>query len=155
MKKYYFLISIFSLLFSFTSCSSDDSELPPNEILSSKIWVIKSKVISPSIVYYGQEITDISLFESEETKNYSFEFLADGTFYQYDSAGELLFENTWYLNADHTQLTFGEPIVYEYPVVGNMGFTTIDIISISSSKIVGVIDASFNEVDYEVTLTFI
>jgi hypothetical protein len=154
MKKHYFLITIFSILFSLTSCTSEDSD-SANEIFSSKVWKIESKILSPTINYGGIEVTDITLFESEETKNYSFEFKEDGAFYQYDSTGELMYESTWALNSDNTQLTFGEPIVYEYPVVGEMGFSIIDIVSISSTKIVGTIDALFNEVNYQVTLTFI
>ena len=124
-------------------------------MLSSKNWVIQSKILSPSIIYNEIEVTDIMLFESDETRNFSFQFKADGTFYQYDSTGEVLIESTWSLNSDSTQLLLGDPIVYDYPIVGEMGFSTINIISISSSKFVGTVDALFNSAEYQVTLTFI
>ncbi|WP_396600850.1 hypothetical protein [Algibacter sp. R77976] len=156
MKKHYFFITIFSLLLSFTSCTSEDSESSSfNDMLSSKNWVIESKMLSPIIDYGGIEVTDIMLFESEETINYSFQFKADGTFYHYDSAGEVIYESTWVLNANNTQIVLGAPIVYDYPVVGQMGFSTIDVVSISSSKIVGTIAAMFGGENYVVTITFI
>ncbi|WP_405569928.1 hypothetical protein [Winogradskyella sp. Asnod2-B02-A] len=156
MKKYYFLITIFSLFLTITSCSTDDSESSdPNDMLSSRNWVIESKMLSPTIVYNGIEVTDIMLFESEETRNYSFQFKADGTFYHYDATGEVILESTWLLNEDNTQLILGDPIVYDYPVVGSMGFSAIDIVSISSSKIVGTIEALFGGENYVVTITFI
>ena len=154
MKIYYSLITILCLFFAFTSCESDDSG-SDLEMLSSKNWVIQSKILSPSIIYNEIEVTDITLFESDETRNFSFQFKADGTFYQYDSTGEVLIESTWSLNSDNTQLLLGDPIVYDYPIVGEMGFSTINIISISSSKFVGTVDALFNSAEYEVTLTFI
>jgi hypothetical protein len=70
--------------------------------------------------------------------------------------GNLNFETTWTLNSDNTQISFGEPILYSYPVVGDMGFSTIDNLSISStSKMVGTVSAIFGGVDYELTITFI
>jgi hypothetical protein len=126
-----------------------------SEMISSRTWVIESKILSPSIDYGGIEITDIMVLESEETRNYSFKFDEDGSFYQYDSDGVVIYETTWSLNSDNTQIVFEDPIVYDYPVVGDMGFSTIDIISISSSKIVGTVSALFAEVDYQLTITFI
>ena len=157
MKNKYFLITIFSLLLSLTSCSSSDSSdsRSASEMISSKAWVIESKMLSPTIDYGGIEITDIMVLESEETRNYSFKFNSDGTFFQYDAAGNPIFETTWVLNSDNTQLLFGEPIIYSYPVVGDMGFSTIDNLSISSSEVLGTVNAVFGGVDYELTITFI
>lgn len=156
MKNNYYLSAIIALFISLSSCSSDSNDAnTPSDMVSSKTWKIESKMLSPTINYGGIEITDIMILESEETRNYSFKFNADGTFVQYDAAGEVLFESTWSLNSENTVLSFGEPIVYVYPVVGEMGFSSIDIISISSSKIVGTIDSTFGEDDYELTITFI
>ncbi|GAL61968.1 hypothetical protein JCM19300_714 [Algibacter lectus] len=157
MKNNYYLSAIIALFISLTSCSSSDSNdaNTPSDMVSSKTWKIESKMLSPTINYGGVEIDDIMILESEETRNYSFKFNADGTFEQYDATGEVLFESTWSLNSDNTILSFGEPIVYVYPVVGEMGFSSIDIVSISSSKIVGTIESTFGEDDYELTITFI
>ena len=157
MNNKYFLITIFSLILSVTSCSSDDSSdsKSASEMISSKAWLIESKMLSPTIDYGGIEITDIMIIESEETRNYTFTFNSDGTLFQNDAMGNLIFETTWVLNSDNTQLLFGEPIVYSYPVVGDMGFSTIDNLSISSSQVVGTISATFGDVEYVVTITFI
>ncbi|WP_405296996.1 hypothetical protein [Algibacter sp. Ld11] len=154
MKNNYYLTAIFALIISLTSCSSSDSETK-SDIMSSKTWVIESKMLSPTINYGTIEITDIMVLEPEETRNYSFEFKSDGTFVQRDAAGASVFESTWSLNSDNTLLSFGEPIVYNYPVVGEMGFSTIDIISISSSKVVGTVESVFGGENYELTITFI
>lgn len=157
MKNNYYLSAIITLFISLTSCSSSDSNdaNTPSDMVSSKTWKIESKMLSPTINYGGVEIDDIMILEPEETRNYSFEFKSDGTFVQRDAAGVSIFESTWSLNSDNTLLSFGEPIVYNYPVVGEMGFSTIDIISISSSKMVGTIESTFGEDDYELTITFI
>jgi len=157
MKNKYFLITIFSLILSVTSCSSDDSSnsKSASEMISSKAWLVESKMLSPTIDYGGLEITDIMIIEPEETRNYTFTFNSDGTLLQNDAMGNLIFETTWVLNSDNTQLLFGEPIVYSYPIVGDMGFSTIDNLSISSSQVVGTISATFGDVEYEVTITFI
>lgn len=157
MNNKYFLITIFSLLLSVTSCSSDDSSdsKSASELVGSKTWLIESKMLSPTINFNGIEITDIMVIESEETRNYTFSFNSDGTLLQNDGMGNLIFETTWVLNSDNTQLSFGEPIVYSYPVVGDLGFSTIENLSISSSEIVGTVNAVFGDVEYEVTFTFI
>lgn len=154
MKNTYVLITFFSVILSFASCSSDSSE-SETDIISSKAWLVESKMLSPSIVYGGLEITDIMVIESEETRNYEFNFNSDGKFVLSDAAGTSVLETTWLLNSENTQLSFGKPIVYSYPVVGDMGFSTIDIVSISSSKMVGTVSAIFGGVDYELTITFI
>jgi len=154
MKNSYLLTIIINLFICLTSCTSDDS-MTESEMISSKTWMIESKILSPSIVYGGIEITDIMILESEETRNYSFKFDEDGTFYQYDAEGVVLYQTTWMLSADSSQIIFGDPIVYDYPVVGDMGFSTIDIVSISATKIVGTVGALFGDVDYELTITFI
>lgn len=156
MKNNYFFITVFSLILTLTSCSSDSSDSNSEaDIISSKSWIVESKMLSPSIVYGGLEITDIMVIESEETRNYEFNFNSDGTFVLSDAAGTSVLETTWLLNSENTQLSFAEPIVYSYPVVGDMGFSTIDIVSISSSKMVGTVSAIFGGVDYELTITFI
>ncbi|KAA5822302.1 hypothetical protein FPF71_14210 [Algibacter amylolyticus] len=153
MKRKYFLITIFSLVLSLISCSEDEST-SSNDILSSKTWVIKSKMLSPSIVYAGVEITDITLFETDETKDYSFSFNSDGTLVVNDANNSVVLETTWELNSDETVLTFGETLIYAIPLVGDIGYSSIDIKSISSSAIVGTVTMPFEDEVYIVTMTF-
>lgn len=157
MKNKNFLIVIISLLFTITSCSSDDSSdsTPASEIISSKTWLIESKMLSPTIDYGGIVISDITILESDETRNYTFSFNSDGTLVINDAMGNAIFETTWVLNSDNTQITFADPIVYEYPVVGDMGFSTIDDLSVSSSEITGTVAANFGGVDYVLTIKFV
>ena len=157
MKTPKLLIAALVLILSFTSCSSDDDAdtQSKTDIISSKSWVITSKAVEPSISFGGIEISDIIVLDSEDVRNYSFKFNSDGTLLQYDSSNDLIFETTWTFNADETELTFAEPISYTYPIVGDMGITTLTIQSITSSKIVGTIPALYDGVDYLVTITFI
>ncbi len=157
MKKLTYLIAIFFLVINLTSCSKDDSSEPQSEIdiISSKSWVIESKIILPSINVGGMEISNIMIIESEDTRNYSFKFNADGKMLQYDSMNNLIFQTTWAFNADKTQINFGEPLIYNYPVVGDMGFSTITIQSLTSSKFVGTVPALYDGTNYVLTITFI
>ncbi|GAA4230834.1 hypothetical protein GCM10022291_01930 [Postechiella marina] len=156
MKKQIFLITIFSVILGLTSCSSDDSSgLDANTAITSKTWLVQSKKLSPSIEMNGLVIDDIMIIEDEGTRNYSFKFDSDGAMYQYDAENTLIYQTTWSLNSDNTELSFGEPIVYNYPVVGPMGISAIDIESISNSKMVGTISAVFEGTAYVVTITFI
>ncbi|CAH8296470.1 hypothetical protein EV196_11138 [Mariniflexile fucanivorans] len=156
MKKYKLLITALILILSFTSCSKDDTEngQSKKDIIESKSWVITSKTVEPSILFGAIEISDITILDSDEVKNYSFKFNPDGSLLQYDFEGNLIFETTWAFNSDETEITFEEPIMYTYPVVGEMGISTLLIETISSSKIVGTIPAFYQGVDYLVTITF-
>lgn len=150
MNNKYFLIA---LLISLISCSSENSE-SPTEILSSKTWVIQNKLLSPSIVYGGIEITDMTLFETDETKGYSFKFNADGTLLVNNASNNIILDSTWVLNSDQTELTFGEALIYAIPQVGNIGYSSISIESISTSEIVGTVTMPFGDETYLVTMNF-
>lgn len=153
MKNKYFLIAFFSLILGLTSCSEDNPE-SATQMLTSKTWVIERKALSPRIIYAGIEITDITLFETEETKDYSFKFNSDGTLQVKGASGNLILDSTWDLNADETELTFGEPLIYAIPLVGDIGYDSIAIKSISSTEIVGTVTMPFDGTVYMVTMTF-
>lgn len=157
MKKLTYLFAIVFLIISSTSCSKDDSSPSDqnNSILTSKSWVVQSKIISPSVVVGGFTVTDLMTLESEEVQKYSFKYNDDGTLYQYDISNNLIFQTTWTMNSAETQITFKEPITYTYPIVGEMGITTITIQSISSSKMVATIPAFYDGTNYLLTITFI
>ncbi|GHC59140.1 hypothetical protein [Ulvibacter litoralis] len=153
MKNKYFLITIFSLILGVTSCSKDDSQ-SASEMLSSKTWVIESKMLSPSIIYAGVEITDITLFETDETKDYAFTFNSDGTLLVRNASNNLILDSTWAFNSDETELIFGETLIYAIPLVGDIGYSSIAIKSITSSEIVGSVTMPFEGTIYTVTMTF-
>lgn len=157
MKNPNLLITALVLILSFTSCSSDDDAdtKSKTDLISSKSWVVKSKTVEPSIVFGGTEISDIMILDSEDVRNYSFNFKSDGTLLQYDAEKKLMFQTTWSFNSSETELTFAEPIKYTYPVVGEMSITTLSIQSITSSKIVGTIPAMYEGVNYLITITFV
>lgn len=156
MKKLTYLTTIVFLVFNLTSCSKDDSSPSDqsNSVLTSKSWVAQSKIITPSVVVGGFEVSDIMSLESEGVRKYSFKYNDDGTLYQYDNSKNLIFQTTWTMNSDETEVTFKEPIIYTYPIVGEMGITTFTIQSISSSKMVATIPAFYEGTNYLVTITF-
>ncbi|WP_372757445.1 hypothetical protein [Mariniflexile sp.] len=156
MKKKYFLITIICVLFSLTSCSTEEGvETSVVDILSAKSWVIQSKLISPTITMSGIEITDIAMLESEAVRNYTFNFNSDGSLLVQDASNATILETTWSLSSDETQLIFTNPLIYTYPVVGDMELSSMVIQSISGTKMVCTITTVYYDTNYVVTVTFI
>lgn len=150
------LITVVCLALQVASCSSDKSELSVKEMLTSKSWVIKSKIIDPSINMNGFVISDIMILDSDEVRNYSFKFNTDGTFVLYDNLNKNIFETTWVLSSDETLITLTEPVQFTYPAVGNVGMKTITIESITSKSIVAKIPPFiYGGISYVATFTFI
>ncbi|WP_158850827.1 hypothetical protein [Algibacter sp. L1A34] len=157
MKIKYFLITIICASISLTSCSEEESSKlsSESEMLTAKSWVVQSKIVEPSINLGGIEISDITVLDSDEVKSYSFKFDSDGTLVVTDLSEEIIIETTWVFNSDKTQLTFGDPLIYNYPIVGDIGLSTIKITSLTSSKMIGTIPAFYDDINYVVTITFI
>lgn len=162
MKKSIFLksISLIAVVFLALNLSSCSSSSEPNlsvkEKLTSKLWKSQSKIINPSINMSGIVVTDITILESDEVRNYSFKFNTDGSFIVYDILNKNIFQTTWTLSSDETVITLADPVVIPYPFVGNVDMKTITIESITTSKIVSKIPRFLYEgVYYEATITFI
>lgn len=159
MKKLTYIIITVFLLLNLTSCSKDDSNPSDNklniDLLTSKSWVAQSKVLNPVITYNGMVISDITVIESEEVRKYAFKFNDDGTFFLYNHLNALILETTWTMSSDETQITFTDPVIYTYPVVGEIGLSTLTVQSISSSKFIATIPALYEGTNYELTITFI
>lgn len=160
MKKSIFLksitlIAVVFLALNLASCSSDESKQTVYELLTSKSWKSQSKIINPSINMNGIVISDIMVLESDEVKNYSFKFNADGSFVVYDSLKNKVFQTTWALSSDETIVTLADPVIITYPLVGNVSMKTITIESITANKIIAKIPSFvYAGVNYEVTIIF-
>lgn len=156
MKKLNYIILIVILVLNLASCSKDDSDSSAKEgLLTNKTWITESKVINPVISFNGIEISDIMVLETDAVRNYSFKFNSDGTFFLYDNLDTLIFQTTWSMNSEETQITFAEPIVYTYPLVGDIGLSILNIQSITSSEFVATVSGLYEDINYELTITFI
>ena len=102
MKKLTYLTAIILFVFNLSSCSSDDDspEKGINSLLTGKSWAAQSKIITPSVVVSGFEVTDLMFLESEEVRKYSYKYNDDGTIFQYDISKKLIFQTTWTINSD-------------------------------------------------------
>ena len=158
MKKLILLTAIVYLTIGLTSCSKDESSSTPptnKELLTSKIWKVTSKIITPSMSLGGFEVSNILTLESEEVRNYSFKYNMDGTLFQYDYLNALIFQTGWSISSDQTQVTFTQPLIYTYPIVGDLSMTSFKIQSITTVQMVATIDFLYEGINYVVTITFI
>lgn len=154
MKNPIILMILIVMSITICSCGEPDDPKTNTEIISGKTWLVSSKTVSPDFEKGGIIISDIHVLETEDVKNYTFEFDANGTFTQYDQLGNVLLETTWTFNADETQITLADPIVYSYQIVGDLEIPTFMVESISESAVVGNIPFNYDEVDYVVTIIF-
>ncbi|WP_111709524.1 hypothetical protein [Lutibacter citreus] len=157
MKNKYFLITLFCITLSLVSCSNDDSTEPQskNEMLTDKSWMVQSKIVTPSISLGGMEISDITMLDEEEVKSYIYKFSSDGTLVVKNSSEQIILETSWGFNSDKTQLTLSDPLIFNYPVVGEIGLSTITLNSLTTTKMVGTIPSIYDGVNYVVTITFV
>lgn len=155
MKRITYLLTIAFLALNFTSCDEDNSSTSNKDLLSDKLWMSKSKIINPAVSVNGFVVSDITVLEPEEVRKYSFKFNEDGTFILYNHLNTSIFQTTWSINSDETKISFTDPIIYTYPIVGEIGLTTMTIQSLTSSELVTTIPAIYEGVNYEITITFI
>ncbi len=158
MKKQFILIAICYLAINLVSCSKDTTEevIPPTnkELLSSKSWVVKTKTIAPSISMGGFDVSDILSLESEEVRKYSFKYNTDGSLFLYDGSNNLIFQTTWSINSLQNLITFGQPIIYTYPIVGDLGITTFNLQLITKTQMTATIPFTYEGTNYVVTVSF-
>ncbi len=156
MKKLIIFITALSLAAGITSCTKEETEEPKSkfELLTSKSWVVTSKIVSPSFEFGGFQISDIMSLETDEVKQYSFKYNEDYSIVVSDYLNTPFFETTWSFNDDETEITFADPLIYTYPMVGDIGISTFTLQSISSSKITAMIPTDYEGTTYEVTITF-
>jgi hypothetical protein len=136
------------------SCDKEGTPLTKKEMLTGKSWKIESKNINPSFSQGGFVISDISVLEPEEIKNYVYKFNDDGTLIITGQAGETIFETNWSFNANETELVINPGIVFNYPMVGDFSLTTLMIGSITTNQIVSINAYTYENVTYEVTVLF-
>lgn len=155
MKKSIFFLSIIfigSLVF---SCSEDEIEPTKTELLTNKGWVIQSKIITPSISMNGITISDINIMDSEDVKSYSYKFNSDGTMVISDKSNQSIFQTNWSFNTDETIITFSPGILYSYPIVGDISWPSFNMDLISANQMKSTNPYLYNEINYEITITFI
>lgn len=154
MKKSVILLAIVIIGTVHFSCDKEDTPLTKKEMLTGKTWKIESKNINPSFSQGGFVISDISVLEPEEVKNYVYKFENDGLLAVTDQTGQTIFETNWSFNANETELIINPGIVFNYPMVGDFSITTLAIESISTDQIVSRNAYTYDNINYEVTVLF-
>jgi len=155
MKKLIFFMAIGFIGLTVNSCKDDTQAPSQKELLTGSTWKIISKAISPSFEMGGITITDISVLESDEVRGYSYVYNSDGTVAQYDKSNQFVSQTSWALNADETQIIYNPSIKYTYPVVGDIGLSTITIISIGANEMVTTVPYLYQGTNYVITITFV
>ncbi len=155
MKNLFLVVAvIFSGLTLFT-CSTDKQPPDRKELLTSKTWVVKAKTIVPTVSIGGIVISDILILESDGMRNYAFKYNMDGTLIQYNQMNTIIMQTKWSFNADETEITHEQPIIYNYPIVGDLNITKINVKSITADQLIALIPFLYEETNYVVTITFI
>jgi hypothetical protein len=142
------------LFLSVLSCKKEKTQLSVQEYLTASTWKMKSKIITPSFLYFGETISDGTVFDSEEVKQYTYKHQADGTAIQFNSAGKAIFQTKWTISPDEKYLTYNPGIVFNYPVVGDMSLGKTEIIRINEHEMVLRILFVF-QVNYTVDMVFV
>lgn len=155
MKKSMLVMAIVSLVFTVCSCQDENTSASKKELLTNKTWKVSSKKITPAVSLNGISITDIMLLDSKEVQNYSYKYTLSGTLIQYNQLDQKIFETKWSFNTDETLLTHHPAIVYTYPVVGEIGLTTITLQSITANQVVFTSPYAYQGINYVITLIYI
>ncbi len=155
MKKWLFFSTLIVLGVLVLSCEKDDDDDNSRKaLLTGETWIVTSKPITPAVSLMGTTISDISILDSEEVRNYTYKYNEDGTMIQYDSSNQEIFQTTWSFNTDETILTHNPGIVFNYPIVGDISLTQATIVSITADNMVMSIPSTYDGVNYTVTLNF-
>jgi len=155
MKKATIILAIILIGFLGQSCQDDSVDVSKKDLLTGKSWKIISKAISPSFAMGGITIADIRVLESDEVQNYSYQFESDGTVGQYDKANKKISQTNWSFNTDETQLVYNPAIKYNYPIVGDIGLSTMTLVSLSENQMVVTVPYSYESINYVITITFV
>jgi hypothetical protein len=154
MKKTILILSILLLGLTQFSCKEDVQPLTKTEMLTGKTWKITSKILNPAALMGGISITDVMILDTDDQRNFTFKYNADGTVIQYNSLNKEIFRTKWSFNADETVLTYAPGIVFTYAVAGNFTLSTMNITSISADKMVAKVDYIFGGTTYLATFTY-
>lgn len=155
MNKSIILVALFMLVLVVFSCKDDNTSQVKEDILTSKAWVIQSKIINPAYSLVGFTISDASTLDSPEVKEYTYKHATDGTLTQSSGSNSIVFQTKWAFSADEKKLQYTPGIIFSYPVVGDISLTTMDIVSIAEDKMVMKVPYTFELIKYEVTITFV
>ena len=155
MKNSILLMAIIYLGLTVFSCQDENESASKKELLTNKTWKVSSKTINPAVSMNGMSISDIMLLDSEEVRNYSYKYNMDGTMILYNQLDQNIFESKWSFNTDETQLIHNPGIIYTYPVVGEIGLTTITVESISTDQVVLTTPYIYEGINYVITLKYI
>lgn len=154
IKNIAFLLSFFVLGLTLNSCKNEPSELTKTEILTEIMWKIKSKAISPSFEIGGITISDIMVLESDEERDYTYKYNADGTVVRYSSTNQLISQTTWSFNSGETEIIFNPAIQYVYPVIGQMGLPSMNLVSLSENEMKTTVGYTYEGLDYIINIVF-
>ena len=136
------------------SCAKDDIALTNDELLTQDTWVIKSKTINPVISVGGVAVSNILALEADSVRNYSYKYNTNGAFIQYDHNNSIILQASWQLNFDQTELSFSQPLIFTYPVMGDLYVSILTIESITTGHINTSISFEYEEIDYVVQTIF-
>ena len=152
--------AIFTIAVALLSCEKDNEILSKTDMINGKTWKVTSKTVDPAIKFVTDaeghtiQIFDIRLFDPDSVKNYGYKYSKDGIFTLLNDARRELMQTTWKFNSDESQITLGQPLIYNYPVVGNVSVQSVTIISISKDKIATTIPTVLNNVNHALTIIF-
>lgn len=155
MNKSIIFVALFIVGFVVASCKDENTSQSNEDILTSKAWIIQSKIVNPTYSIAGITISDVSALDSPEVQKYSYKHASDGTVTQYDESNGIVFQTKWSFSADETKFQYTPGIIFTYPIVGDISLTTMNIVSISEDKMVMKVPYTFELIKYEVTITFV
>ena len=154
MKKSILFFAVIVICFAHFSCKKDEKESTKTELLTGNTWIIKSKAVSPPAMLGGIVIDDVSILDSDDQRNFTFKYNADGTMLQYNKAQQVIFTSGWSFNADENVITYNPGIVFSYSMVGDVILDTMTIISITKDKLVVEVPYNFAGTVYLATFTY-
>ena len=136
------------------SCTKDDVTLTNDELLTQDTWVIKSKTINPIILVGGMAVSNILELEADSVRNYSYKYNINGSFIQYDHNNSIILQASWQLSSDQTELSLSQPLVFTYPVMGDLYVSALKIESITPGYINTLISFDYEGINYVVQTIF-
>ena len=154
MNKSILLVGVIFTSLMFNSCKNETTPPSKTDLLTNKTWKIITKAIVPSFVMGGITVTDITVMESDEMKAYTYKFNKDGTAYRYSASNQMIAQTSWSFNSDETQITFNPAILYNYPIVGDNGLSTMTLVSLSENQMVTTVPYLYDGTNFVITITF-
>ncbi len=136
------------------SCKKDDVTFTNDELLTQDTWVVKSKTINPVILVGGMAVSNILELEADSVRNYSYKYNTNGSFFQYDQNDNVILQASWQLSSNQTELSLSQPLVFTYPIMGDIYVSALKIESITPGYINTLVSCNYEGIDYIIQTIF-